>query len=83
MSVFSSLLGDGQRANELTYWEPRKMFSVRSARRLYDTTLVIFGSQFRRRMVRVIVQDGEIRAAVARELKLGVQKKTRGQPVKH
>jgi hypothetical protein len=28
-SVYSSLLGDGQRANELTQCEPREVFSVR------------------------------------------------------
>jgi hypothetical protein len=40
--VYSSLLGNGQRANEITQWEPREMFSVRSAWSLYNATLVVF-----------------------------------------
>jgi hypothetical protein len=55
-SFHSSLPGNSQRANELTQWEPREMFSVRSvltnsvigfsvrsASRLCNPTLVIFG----------------------------------------
>jgi hypothetical protein len=42
-ATIESLLGDGQRANELTQWEPRKVFSVQSAQRLYNTILVILG----------------------------------------
>jgi hypothetical protein len=61
--------------------ECRAEFSVQSARRLYNATLVIFGSQFRVQkfrmwMVRVTVQDGET-AVEARKLKLGVHKNTK------
>jgi hypothetical protein len=56
MSVYGLLLGDDQRANELTQWEPCEMFSVwlvltnsetgfsmGSVRRLCNATLAIFG----------------------------------------
>jgi hypothetical protein len=62
LKCYSLLLGDGQRANELTQWKRREMFSVqsvltksgtrfsvRSARRLCNATLVIFGNQFQMR----------------------------------
>jgi hypothetical protein len=49
MSVYSSLLGDGQCANELDQWEPHEMFSVQPVRRLYNATLVVFGNQFQMR----------------------------------
>jgi hypothetical protein len=64
MSVYSSLIGDSQQANELTQWKPREVFavwsvltnsitgfSVWSVQRLYNATLVIFSSQYQMRRV--------------------------------
>jgi hypothetical protein len=65
----------------------RTEFSVRSALRLYSATLVIF-REFAKSVPSSEVPDedgesvssrqGEVIAAEARELKLGVQKNTRG-----